>query len=246
MEYLCTNEFVQCEADPACVQTLQCSYKCWSLWETDPSPQKYSVQNCTNVCVATYGNENLLKYLHCIDVNNCLELPIIQSTCKAPKNITFAKDIKLKDLTGTWLTLSGYNPVYDCYPCQENTITSSTFLGKFQAILENGTLKEMNQLGSITDLSPNPGFNMTVETAGFVLRTTFWPFDHISTFLGNSYYLIYYCGSANLWNYEGALVYSKSSKISDSDLTNIRNSFMNNVSLNFDKFCSPSTTNCPK
>ena len=245
VEAYCTSEFEICEGDPGCEETQKCAYKCWQDWDADTTPQKYVVQNCTNKCVYSYGNEVYSNFMGCINRRQCLVLPPLPKTCKGPNNITFSQKISVRDLIGTWWNLKGYNPVYDCYPCQENTFTSLTLTSKFQAFLDNGGLKSVREVGSIKVLDPNPGFIVTQESGGIRLETTLWPFDRVTELVGPSYYLVYYCGKANEWTYEGALVLSKSTAaIPDRALSAIRTSFQKNVGLDLDKFCSPSTKNC--
>jgi len=93
-------------------------------------------------------------------------------------------------------------------------------------------------MGTITDLSPQPGFNVTIQ-AGLTLVNTFWVFDQIEEF-----FLVYYCGYGNTWSYEGALVLSPLKEISATAMPLIKTSYMESVGINFDDMCSPTTTTC--
>jgi len=214
------------------METLGCVKKCMDIF-TDPK-YRLELQFCVTKCAFTYGDKAFDDVLSCLDKNKCLKLPGIKGMCKGPDKVKLQKNITIKDLAGATLwTLRGYNRVYDCYYCQVLTFALTTYISTFDAALEDGSLKSVEQNGTITDLSPQPGFNVTI-TAGLTLVNTFWVFDQV-----DQYFLVYYCGYGNTWNYEGALVLSTLKEISASAMPLIKSSFDKSVGIDFDKMCKP-------
>ena len=245
----CSRQMTNCSNEGRCTEALDCVGDCWRKWDEDPSPQKYTVQNCSNKCLYSYGSLNFLKLANCIDVFECLSMPAMSSTCKGPNDIKVARNISYLEIVGDWWILRGYSPVYDCYPCQRTTITDTYYVATFQAFLVDNSVKLAQERGVISGNDPLPCFNVTIggDTLGMGVKllNTFWVFDCIEDDIGNKYYLIYYCGNGNSWSYEGAFVYSKAASISIKAKDEIEKSFRSNIGLDFEHFCSPTTTNCP-
>ena len=237
LEQYCKTEYLRCTESEMCKKTLECVTACTKI--IDPTPQKTTLQTCVNKCSFTYGDEAYVGLLSCLDTNKCLKLPPIQAMCKGPDHVKLQKNITLDMVAGaTVWTLRGYNKVYDCYACQVNTFSKTTYTSSFEAEVIGGSLKPEKEEGTITDLAPQPGFNVTIR-AGLTLVNTFWIFDQI-----DQYFLVYYCGYGNTWSYEGALVLSAMKEISVTAMPLIRSSFERSVGIDFDGMCRPDTTTC--
>ena len=208
--------------------------------------QKFAVQNCTNRCTFTFGNDVFARTLACIDQKKCLQLPAIPNTCKAPDEIKIQKNISIAEMAGVKWRLRGYNPVYDCYHCQKLNLTATTVHATFQALLIGGQMKVIEEKGSLVINYPRHGFNVTINArSGIMYSITYYVFDCVVD-NGNAFYLFYYCGTANAWNYNGAFVLTAADTMSDTAESAVRDSYRNNVGLDFNKFCSTTTTNCPE
>jgi len=236
----CPEEVGACLEDRGCKETVLCVLFCLAQWDDDTTDQKLVVQDCTNMCAYTSGNDVFGKTLACLNGNECLKLPAIPSTCKPPK---MAKNITVGEMAGTKWRLRGYNTAYDCYLCQKLSLTTNSFKASFE-VLVDGKPKPVQVKGSLVVNSPPPSYNVSVDSSfGMAYGMTFYAFDSVVDG-SKTYYLIYYCGTSNTWNYSGAYVLTAAETISDSAAGMIQTSFMNNAGLDFTKFCSMSTTNC--
>jgi len=104
--------------DTNCRKGLVCTAKC------------LGDNACITGCMARYGNEHLDEFLKCtIEDHDCIQIAIIpgkQDTYEeAPlAPIPTISKLDLSSLEGSWYKIIGFNPNYDCYPCQRNTFTS--------------------------------------------------------------------------------------------------------------------------
>ena len=247
----CPKSGAVCFTDKVCSENIGCVSKCWGMWDSDTTPGKDHVQNCTSRCTFSYEDDVYDKFIGCLASYDCIKFPPIPNLCKGPSNIKIQKNISLSEMEGEWWVLRGHNPVYDCFPCQRNSIhkinsTAWTYKPSYQVYLVNGTLKFVGQSGALVDNAPQPGFNISLMDAGLVNHQTWWVFDRIDDATsGNSYYLIYYCGNSLQWNFQGAIVYSKTPTLVDSVAPAIAASFKANAGLDYSSFCSPSVSGCP-
>jgi len=242
----CPSEFSDCTKDGHCMETVGCIVICLKEWDKDKTDQKFAIQNCTNRCTFTFGNDIFAKTLACIDREKCLQLPAIPNTCKAPNGLKIQKNISIAELAGVKWRLRGYNPVYDCYHCQKVNFTTNSVHAWFEALLIGGDHKVIEETGSLVNNYPEPGFTVTINArSGIMYTITYFAFDSVVD-NGNTHYLFYYCGTANTWNYNGAFVLTTVDTISDDAEAAVGSSFMNNVKLDFNKFCSIITMNCPQ
>jgi hypothetical protein len=114
-----------------------------------------------------------------------------------------------------------------------------TYNPLYQVYLANGSLSLINQSGYLnTATTAQAGYRISFDDAGSGNYENWWVIDKADD---NSYYLIYYCGSVLQWSFEGAIVYNRDGKLSDSDVTAITDSYKKATGLNFSNFCSP----CP-
>ncbi len=246
---VCNESYTACMDDRICVDNVDCVSKCWAQWNSDTTPQKYHVQNCTTRCTTSFDDYIYDDAMKCLSEKGCIKFPSIPVQCKGPYHIIFQKNITLNELEGKWWNLRGFNPVYDCYPCQLNLFQSGSpdwsYKASYKAYYTDGSLKPVTLSGSAANSSSLPGFNVSVVNAGLLINSTWWVFDSIiDSSSGNTYYLVYYCGNSLEWGFEGALVLSATPSLSNNVAGSIKDSFQENVGLDFSSFCVPSLNDC--
>lgn len=238
-----------CILSEKCRHAISCAKKCFEMWDNDTTSEKYHVQNCTNICAFSYGQEvSYANIMKCAGDHHCASFPAIPSQCRAPGKLTLLKKLPSEILEGSWWVVKGKHPVYDCYPCQHlsfKRINATTFSydPDYQVYLANGSLYLVHD--HFTFANTTPGANITVgyHDVGLAHSETWWLLDAA---VDKSYVLIYYCGNALQWYYDGALVLSKEKTLSDFDYANIAASYSRAVGLNSVKFCNTKTTPCPE
>lgn len=245
----CIEESEGCALSEECRQSFVCVTKCLEKWDEDTTPEKYHVQNCTNICAFSYDVKPYRDFMSCMSGHMCMEMPPIPSRCRAPSNLTVLKNVTVKDLTGAWWVVKGYHPVYDCYPCQSlhfKQINSTTwdYLPKYQVYLANGTLQLVSQSfpWNVSDPSSGPELSFVYYDIGLVHSETWWLFDAADDF---SYVLLYYCGATLQWHYDGALVFAREKSLSATSYAHIATAYSKAIGLDASKFCNTTTTNCP-
>ena len=244
----CATKSAACFADTMCSKNVECVGNCLSDFDKDKTPGKMEVQNCTSICTFSYTSKAYTDFMTCLEQNKCMNLPAIPSTCKGPQNITILKNVPASEIIGDWWVVRGHNAVYDCYPCQSNRFrahnsTAIVYNPLYQVYLANGTLGLINQSGYLNTAStPQAGYRIIFDDAGFGNYENWWIIDKAED---NSYYLIYYCGAEAQWNFEGAIVYTKSGKLPESAIPAITESYKKATGLDFSGFCSPTVTDCP-
>ena len=250
----CAKSSLACTADKACRQNLECEAACFSKWDQDKTPEKFAVQNCSSVCTFSYASPAYTNFMTCVSVHKCMNLPALPNTCKGPKNITVLKEIPISELQGSWWVVRGHHPVYDCYPCQLNSFgpnnaTTWIYSPDYQVFLANGSMGLIKQSGyvNITTTS-QAGYHVVFDDAGIGNFENWWVIDKVpvSSSSGKYYYLIYYCGNVLQWNFEGAIVYSKTPELSEDDVPAVAASYKKATGLDFAKFCKVKAgTGCP-
>ena len=246
----CLLPIGSCVLDSTCRTALTCSKKCFDLWDNDTTSEKYIVQNCTNICAFSYGEEaSYARIMTCAGDNKCTQFPPIPSQCRAPGNLTLLKKLPSEILEGDWWVLKGKHPVYDCYPCQRvhfKRINASSFLytPNYQVYLANGSLHLVeDQHFLFPNTTPGANVTMNYQDIGLSHTETWWLFDAADD---KSYVVLYYCGNTMQWFYDGALVVSKEKTLTDADYTKIKASFERAVGLDSTKFCTTKTNPCPQ
>ena len=152
VQQYCSTEYTACTKSAQCMEVVGCVDKCWKAWDTDPTPQKFTVQNCTTKCAYSYADAAFMAVLTCMATNKCVTLPATPNMCKGPHNVKIQKNISLADMAGTWWTLRGHNPVYDCYPCQKTTLTSTIITWSFHRYTTNQDWKRVHLNVGVTSL----------------------------------------------------------------------------------------------
>ena len=245
----CVPEFVSCELSKECRDGISCSEVCFGEWDKDTTPEKFHVQNCTNKCAFTYGEEKAFKgMMACLTDHVCWSFPEIPKTCKAP-NVHPIKPLSLADIQGHWWVIRGYHPVYDCYPCQQLFFepinkTAWSYTPRYQAYKTDGTLYYVtNQKWVMPQTTPGAKIPFTYHDVGMDHYETWWLIDKADD---SSYAQMYYCGNTLQWNYEGALVFAKNRTLSDDDYTKIAAAYKQAVGLDLQQFCYARTAeSCP-
>ena len=244
----CLKEAEGCLGNAECRKNNWCSFNCMvKLWDNDTTPEKYHVQNCTNICAFSYRAKAYDNFMSCVSTHHCMAFPPIPSRCRAPGNLTVIKQVTIKDMAGLWWVVQGYHPVYDCYPCQHMKLwqvnnNTWTYRPRYQVYLANGSLGLIESQWNISDPESGSELSFAYHDAGLVHYENWWLFDAADDL---SYILLYYCGNTLEWYYDGALVLSREKTLSAADYTKIASSYMEAVGLDSSKFCYTKTYQCP-
>ncbi|XP_077994384.1 uncharacterized protein LOC144448104 [Glandiceps talaboti] len=171
-------------------------------------------------------------------------------TCTKPDN-TEAR-FNLSQLQGNWYIVRGLNPVYDCYACQycqftpnTNPDESGTYVAQVDYLVTTltGDVRPRTVHQFVSQPNPqNPGILFFNYTDTGIIHNEEWrvlAFDD-----KDAYALIYYCGQANAYHYEGVLLYSRKTKVSENVLKKVGQAAKSN-GYDFNKFCTAPTDNCP-
>lgn len=119
MELHCHSEWVQCHKDKVCSDALACNAYCVEkVFPSDSTPQKVRGQNCTLKCSASYENAVTDAFNECMFKNKCISLPSNNVQCPTGLSQHIQPNSSLHSLSGEWWQHYGYNPLWDCYPCQ--------------------------------------------------------------------------------------------------------------------------------
>lgn len=124
------------EDDPECRKGLTCTAKC------------LGDNSCTLGCFARYGGPNLEGLLKCtIEDNECIKVAILPGGADKPGEepkspAPTVRGFDMGSMEGSWYKVVGYNPNYDCFPCQRNTFSSPEggFVDDVNERLGNGNL----------------------------------------------------------------------------------------------------------
>ncbi|XP_064384131.1 uncharacterized protein LOC135333147 [Halichondria panicea] len=245
VEKHCVGLSAECVLDKGCRETVECSSKCFHDWDKDTSPQKFVVQNCTNKCVFTYGEEETFKdYMGCLTDNKCISFPPISSTCKA-SSVKPVKQLSTKSFDGKWWVQRGYHKLYDCWPCQTIELkqineTAWLYTPQYETYLVNNSLTLVtNQHFVIPNTEPGENISFIYHDMGLVHSEVWWPLDKADD---ESWIIMYYCGTTAQWNYEGAMVMSKIRILDLSTYKQIGASYKQAVGLDINDFCFTDTS----
>ena len=243
----CSVQSGSCLLESGCREAVECSMNCMRIWDNDSTPEKYHVQNCTNICAFSYRNKPYELFMGCLSDYKCLTFPTIPSKCRAPGNLTTLKKLSTKDLEGAWWVVRGSHPVYDCYPCQhlffkQLNATSWSYLPKYQVYVANKSLTLITDEYVIPDSTPGSEISFAYSDVGLVHYENWWLIDGAKDL---SYVLLYYCGNTLQWYYDGALVLARNSSLPASDYSAIAESYSKAVGLDTSKFCNTTVKQCP-
>lgn len=198
----CSGAIASCVGDGMCRTNMQCQAGCDTMNNT-----------CTFACAESYPSSKVDNLLKCLFVDHeCLSLPppdpLNNATCRDPTTQT-VEEVDDEVLNGTWYVVQGFNPLYDCYACQELTFDVTDgkidYTALFSMIAANGT--EIWPIAKMQgeDRSQPGKLIMTGEENGLPDEQT-WYVMHLST----DTLVVYYCGNIlDSWHFEGLLVMSK-------------------------------------
>lgn len=246
----CLKQAAGCIFDNNCRAASLCAKDCMeNLWDRDNTTEKVHVQNCTNTCAFTYMGKPYEDFMNCVSGHKCISFPPIPSHCKGPDNVTLLKKLSTEDLNGSWWVIKGMHPVYDCYPCQHLTFTRINseywnYVPQYQVYLENGSLAlYADSYDKFPNTSPGETISFLYGDVGLLHHEIWWLVDAADD---KSYIVMYYCGNALDWYYDGALVMARNKSLPDSDTATIADSYRRSVGLDYSKFCSLKTYGCPE
>ena len=243
----CIKQSAGCLLDANCRSAISCAQKCMAEWDEDKTPEKFHVQNCSNKCSFTYEDAAYVNFMGCLSGNKCIAFPPINNTCRAP-NVHPLKQLSLKDMQGVWWVVKGYNPVYDCYPCQHLNYTpiNETFWNYtafYQVYLVNSSLELVSTSAAIPSSPPGQNISFVYNDVGLYHYETWWLIDKADD---GSYILMYYCGHTLQWYYEGALVLARNRTLDEAAYADIASAYQKAVGLDTSQFCNTTTaTSCP-
>lgn len=246
----CQRETEECASDGECLKAVTCDIGCFDAWEADQTPEKYLVQNCSNVCAFSHDTDAFGTFMTCTSDHKCLDLPSIPSHCRAPANLTLLREgLDISSvLPGWWWAVRGYHRIYDCYDCphmffQQLNDTTWESIPLYQVVLQDGTTKLVNARFQWNVLGPTSGpeLSFVFYYMGFAHYETWWLLDAAEDL---SYLLVYYCGHSLQWHFEGATVLARERSLPDADYDQIAQSFAEGVGLDFSDFCATRTTDC--
>ena len=197
-----------CIVDRGCREAIGCEQKCMEKWDSDTTPRKLTVQNCTNKCAFTYQTDAYVAFMTCNTDNKCLILDTIPDICK--QNVKPLKQLSPADLKGNWYVLKGYHPVYDCYPnkCLEfspmaQQAGSMDCKATYQTYLVNDSLTQVSAETTVPSSSPGSPISFVINSLGSI-GFKWWLIDQADD---KSYILVYYCGNWLQWGYTKVLWY---------------------------------------
>ena len=240
IEEYCSDYSIECEIEYECRHCLSCVNDCINdIYPNDTSFEHWNTQNCTSLCIGTYGNQLFYDYNECLTDYNCVTLTPITADC-LNNRLTLIDNFDISLLTIQSWMIYGRDYVYDCYPCQ-------TF--NFYKINETQYLYQPNYTMITLNDTYNPSYLSAPLTYDTKQGSSIMNFHYEDQGLSHNetWYIIgqnvsagwtiaYYCGSANTWFYEGGIVMNVNKTLSISSLQTIEN-IINKNGLNFTEWC---------
>ena len=200
----CSNLLKRCVFDSGCRDTLNCFKECTA-----------SDVECNNNCFFEHSNPIFNDFTDCLITNKCLPaLQLSNGKCPYNGNIDnpkrgWSNSVLLgQKNVGKVYIARGWNPTYDCVPCQRATYIGLYDMSDPNVQLftewvsenENGSKRSANytlvQTGTNTMLTKYNLFGMMVEEHYYMLD---WSES------GN-WVMFYYCGYGFGSQYQGALI----------------------------------------
>ena len=242
----CLTGMLDCFAvDKVCRDSITCVESCLADWDKDKTKEKFTVQNCTNICQFSYYDKTIDKFMGCVTDHNCIGLPPIPDTCRT-STVKPSKELSVKDLDGYWWVVQGYHPVYDCYSCQHphfRMLNASfwEYAPSYLVPLANGSQVIIAQHFAMPNAPAGQNISFSYYDAGLLHYETWWLLDKADD---GSYLLVYYCGNTMNWNYEGAIVLSRNTSLPEETYTKIAATYKSAVGLDFSLFCKDDLEKC--
>lgn len=199
----CGSKIAACGMDEICRQNMQCAGGCAEGNTT-----------CTFYCSESYQTPTVDAMMRCMFVDHqCLSLPppdpINNATCREPTSaVVPAIDQALLD--GEWYVIGGFNPLYDCFDCQELFFNWAVdengqwnYRAHYDLIAVNNTLiwNDATMVGH----ENTPGIISMFGSSGGLDNNQDWYF----LYQDETSVLAYYCGNTLSWKFEGVMMMSK-------------------------------------
>lgn len=247
----CGSAYETCLSYSKCSSLLTCITKCLEGFDSDTSLMKSTTQSCVNTCSFSYADIFYVALARCLTDNKCVKLPPIPSTCRYPDKIKMTRKYQLSDLKGGWWKVRGYNPAYDCLPCQHTFFdpvqfenNKFTYRPSFKQLTVNNTYLLVNGtiLVDLDDTEPGQVIEIDYYLFGVPVRMSWYALDGAAD---GSIVLVYYCGNVLDWNYEGAMILSRSTQLPSQAEDAFEHLVSVNTGLDYTKFCSPQFKSCP-
>lgn len=247
----CASAYETCKIYPECSQLLTCLEKCFQEFDNDNSPMKTITQSCVNNCTFSLADKWYVVFSRCLTDNNCYSFPPIPGTCKYPEKVKISRNFNITDLKGGWWKVRGYNQAYDCLACQhtffdplEYDKTTFFYRPTFEVPATNGSSKLIN--GTIyvqlKDTAPGDVIEIDYYLYGLPVHLKWYTLDGAAD---NSSVLVYYCGNMSEWNFEGAMILSRSPILSPDADEQFASMVADNTPFNYNEFCTPQLSPCP-
>lgn len=248
----CGSAYQTCLIHPKCKQLLVCLSKCLDKFQDDTSLMKSDTQTCIGTCTFTYADIFYTGFSRCLVDNKCINLPLISTKCRYPNEVSMPRKFQISDLKGGWWKVRGYNPAYDCIPCQHTFFDGFQFENDrfayrptFEALTVNSSHTLVN--GSIyVDLentAPGGVIDLDYYLFGIPVHLSWYALDGPAD---NSSVLVYYCGNVlTQWNIEGAMILSRSPVLPANADQQFSELVKRNTDLEYSAFCKPQLHPCP-
>lgn len=223
----CRPQLEACFSDKRCIKGAVCTAKC--AGDT----------LCVQGCFGKYGDRLLDDFFQCtLQDKKCLKFDLGGRVITAgPDSLEAApvppapivQGFDPSSLEGRWYKVLGWNPLYDCFDCQQNTFNKMADRDKlgvevfFQIAIpdnaKNATSVDYKTKETTEELVFDPvGSPRTASTQGELFGISFWENWYV---IGENkedepeYKFIYYNGHTIQNSYEGAFVYARTPTVPD-------------------------------
>ncbi len=249
--HTCGSPYLTCKDYPNCVSHLTCVQDCINEFDKDDSRMKSSTHLCLNKCMYIYEDIYFVALARCLSDNNCIKLPSYPSTCRYPNNTKQIRKYQLQDLKGGWWVAKGYNQAYDCLSCQKTFFDAAPFTNN------EFTYRPMFYINGLNDTMKLVNGSILVDLneidAGDTLQLDYYLFGvpfKLNWYILNGYYdgsivYVYYCGTLYNWDYEGAMILSRSKEIPTGMEQFLKEMVSESTTgLDYNYFCTHSNNAC--
>lgn len=229
----CGKQTKECFAeDGRCLKGAMCLARC------------RGDSDCGTQCFAEYGCPRLDAWLNCtVEKEQCVSVPAGTYDVKKfySENIpTKLKDFDVRKLEGKWYKVRGYNPKYDCYPCQTNTFKYNAETNKMETEVKLRVARKKsggfweNVLTEKMDVQ-SPSDRSTLFAKGEIFGLSFQEEWYV---LGadDDFVLTAYVGNNLQDAYKGSFVYSRKPVLSAESEAKAR-AIAEKSGLDWSKYC---------
>ena len=238
----CLNETIECFDNKICRDLIACSSYCMETWDKDNTTQKVHAQNCTLKCSASYEDNISDAYMACLFKYDCIDFPPINVSCPVSDLASHLDpNASIGTLAGEWWQQYGYNPLWDCYPCQHIhsmkpiNSTNWNYTYSYEIYLVNNTLDYMEQNWILPNNSLGTIINITYEYIGTPHNESWYILTHKE----NRYVVLVDCSYISTWTNVGSIVWTRPNvELTNDELNDISNVYNKALGWQFPKqFC---------